>query len=457
MVDHAQARSRYLRDLITLTTLFAVVMVLTNVIGTKLFLLFPEWLPSGFGSLTNAGFVVLTTGIITYPLTFLLTDVVSEVYGAKRANHMVVLGFVSSIVMLLVLNLGVGLPRADRFWVDPSGNFQHGSDILSVADDQREIVLDSQHHLLQPVAHANGTTTELLLGVPTFGANHAYGEPNPVRFQRYHTTTRMPERWDQRGPVTLAAEQDLAGFAAGAQVVPAVRVLAQVPVVVAEPIAVELEYLAGLPPSGSLLTGDGALLDYTILDPTANTVTLSLNWMMGARLGLESVALADGQPLALAVQAQPADMQYAYESAFAAPGILLFASMLAYLVAQLLDVSLFHFWKRVTKGRFLWLRNNGSTAVSQLVDTIIVNGIFLPVAFGMDFGATVSVIVAVYLCKLALAVLDTPLIYLGVWFAKRRLGYAMHETVPDLLALDGVAGQGAGDAISPADQDTPRG
>jgi len=45
------------------------------------------------------------------------------------------------------------------------------------------------------------------------------------------------------------------------------------------------------------------------------------------------------------------------------------ASMIAYVVAQLIDVQLFHFWKRVTGGRFLWIRNNASTLVSQLADT----------------------------------------------------------------------------------------
>ncbi|MFK7760307.1 MAG: queuosine precursor transporter [Phycisphaerales bacterium] len=48
------------------------------------------------------------------------------------------------------------------------------------------------------------------------------------------------------------------------------------------------------------------------------------------------------------------------------------ASMIAYLVAQLVDVHVFHFWKRLTKGKHLWLRNNGSTVVSQLVDTTAV-------------------------------------------------------------------------------------
>ena len=51
--------------------------------------------------------------------------------------------------------------------------------------------------------------------------------------------------------------------------------------------------------------------------------------------------------------------------------------MAAYLLAQMIDVQLFHFWKRRTRGRHLWLRNNGSTMVSQLVDSVTVNVIFL--------------------------------------------------------------------------------
>ncbi len=48
------------------------------------------------------------------------------------------------------------------------------------------------------------------------------------------------------------------------------------------------------------------------------------------------------------------------------------ASMVAYLMAQFVDVKLFHFWKRKTGGKHLWLRNNGSTLISQLIDTVAV-------------------------------------------------------------------------------------
>ena len=81
-----------------------------------------------------------------------------------------------------------------------------------------------------------------------------------------------------------------------------------------------------------------------------------------------------------------AGYQKAFESVFSINGTLLFASMSAYLSAQLIDNRLFHFWKRLTKGRHLWLRNNGSTMISQLVDTVVVGCILYYWGFGMEPG-----------------------------------------------------------------------
>ena len=221
-----------------LATAFCVVLVLTNIIGTKLFEVFPDGRP---GWIPGEGPLVLTSGILTYPLTFLLTDLVSELWGVRRASFMVILGFAMSLLMLAILQLAIPLPPGG-FWTN-----------------------------------------------------------------------------------------DALGFG-------------------------------------------------------------------------------------------PAEMQLAFEATFAYPGTLLFASMTAYLVAQLFDVRLYHFWWRVTGGKHMWIRNNGSTSISQLVDTIIVNSIFLKMAFGMEWPAIIEVIVAVYLCKLLLAMLDTPLIYLGRALLYRFLG-----------------------------------
>ena len=94
------------------------------------------------------------------------------------------------------------------------------------------------------------------------------------------------------------------------------------------------------------------------------------------------------------------------------------ASMLAYLTAQSIDVRLFHFWKQLTKGRHLWLRNNASTMVSQLVDTVaILSILYMAGNFGESVttvAALIVLIVNAYLFKLVAALLDTPLFYLGV-------------------------------------------
>ena len=104
------------------------------------------------------------------------------------------------------------------------------------------------------------------------------------------------------------------------------------------------------------------------------------------------------------------------------------ASMIAYLAAQLCDVSLFHFWKRLTKGKHLWLRNNGSTLVSQLVDSFAVITIthFWAGALPIDPDAAVwpqlfVFIASGYVFKLVVALLDTGPFYLGVHYLSRYL------------------------------------
>ena len=105
------------------------------------------------------------------------------------------------------------------------------------------------------------------------------------------------------------------------------------------------------------------------------------------------------------------------------------ASMMAYLAAQFIDVQLFHMWKRLTAGRHLWLRNNGSTMVSQLVDTVA--GIMvthywaggLPVDSDSALLPQLGVLVASgYAFKVIVAAADTLPFYLGVAWLNRYLG-----------------------------------
>jgi len=89
------------------------------------------------------------------------------------------------------------------------------------------------------------------------------------------------------------------------------------------------------------------------------------------------------------------------------------ASMAAYLIAQLVDVQLFHFWKRVTKGKHLWIRNNASTFTSQLVDTLVI--LLILCALGViPWDKFTALLINGFLFKVLVAAADTPLVYLIV-------------------------------------------
>ena len=111
------------------------------------------------------------------------------------------------------------------------------------------------------------------------------------------------------------------------------------------------------------------------------------------------------------------------------------ASMIAYLAAQLCDVHLFHFWKRLTSGRHLWLRNNGSTMVSQFVDTFAVITIThfyahsLPVAASEPLWPQLwTFILTGYVFKFLVAALDTMPFYVGSSWLRRYL--AVEDEIP---------------------------
>ena len=96
---------------------------------------------------------------------------------------------------------------------------------------------------------------------------------------------------------------------------------------------------------------------------------------------------------------------------FASGQRILLASMVAYVFAQLLDIAVFHQLKRATKGRFLWLRATGSTVISQLLDTILIQ--WLVWNESLDVAKLTSLIIGSWLGKLIIAIALTPLIYAG--------------------------------------------
>jgi len=107
-----------------------------------------------------------------------------------------------------------------------------------------------------------------------------------------------------------------------------------------------------------------------------------------------------------------------FEKVFGATAIAVFASMAAYLLAQYIDIQLFHFWKKLTKGKHLWLRNNFSTFLSQFVDTFSV--LFLLCSFGkIDWELFGGLLLSGFLFKVLIAALDTPFLYAAVYGLRR--------------------------------------
>jgi len=114
-----------------------------------------------------------------------------------------------------------------------------------------------------------------------------------------------------------------------------------------------------------------------------------------------------------------------YDSVFQNAWRLIAASMIAYLFAQFIDVKIFHFWKRLTNGKHLWLRNNGSTIASQLVDTTLVIMILFVGVWDSD--QIISAIIDGWLFKMFMAFIDTPIIYGIIHLLKGKIEIAGHE------------------------------
>ncbi len=119
-----------------------------------------------------------------------------------------------------------------------------------------------------------------------------------------------------------------------------------------------------------------------------------------------------------------------YQLIYATTSGAVFASMMAYIAAQYCDVQLFHFWKRVTRGKYLWVRNNFSTMISQLVDSFMV----VLVTFGavylagdMTTKTLLTLMFSNYIFKFCVAVIDTGPFYLGVIQLRKYLGLAPGE------------------------------
>jgi len=108
--------------------------------------------------------------------------------------------------------------------------------------------------------------------------------------------------------------------------------------------------------------------------------------------------------------------------------IAVFASMTAYLFAQFIDIQIYHFWKRLTKGKHLWLRNNFSTWFSQFIDTFSI--LTLLCSFGvLPWESFKGLLISGFLFKVMVAALDTPFLYLGVYLFRNRFNLKVNEEI----------------------------
>ena len=120
-----------------------------------------------------------------------------------------------------------------------------------------------------------------------------------------------------------------------------------------------------------------------------------------------------------------------FHNVFGLSGAAVFASMMAYLFAQYIDIRIFHFWKKLTNGKHLWLRNNASTIFSQFIDTFSV--LFLLCMFNvLSWDIFSTLLINGFLFKVFFAAFDTPLFYLCSWYLKKKFNLADNEDLSDI-------------------------
>lgn len=182
----------------------------------------------------------------------------------------------------------------------------------------------------------------------------------------------------------------------------------------------------------SELFGEKKARDMVWVGLLLNGWVVFLLWLGGVLPGFEALD-SSGMPALDAAGRMPVFFEIR-ELAFGAVA----ASMVAYIAAQFCDVRLFHFWKGVTNGKHLWLRNNASTMTSQMVDTtavILITHFYasaLPIVDGEPLWPQLMIfILSGYVFKLSVAALDTGPLYMAVRWLRPYLGLAENEEAVD--------------------------
>lgn len=128
-----------------------------------------------------------------------------------------------------------------------------------------------------------------------------------------------------------------------------------------------------------------------------------------------------------AIENSPID-DATFHRVFALSPLAVLASMIAYLSAQFVDIRIYHYWKNLTQGKHLWLRNNFSTFSSQIIDSttvILLLCSFQVLPWDLFWGLVVSSVIF----KILVAAVDTPFLYLFVWLIRRRFDLTVGEEI----------------------------
>jgi len=128
-----------------------------------------------------------------------------------------------------------------------------------------------------------------------------------------------------------------------------------------------------------------------------------------------------------AISTSPVD-DATFHKVFAMSPLAVLASMIAYLSTQYVDIRIYHFWKTLTKGKHLWLRNNFSTFASQIIDSTTV--ILLLCVFGLlPWEIFWGLVVSSVLFKILVAAFDTPFLYLFVGIIRKVFNLQVGEEI----------------------------
>lgn len=124
--------------------------------------------------------------------------------------------------------------------------------------------------------------------------------------------------------------------------------------------------------------------------------------------------------LSLLLPTSNLEQQRAFQAVLGLSGLRIFSSLVSYVASQIVGIQLYVAIKRWTGSRFLWLRNNGATSVSQIVDTVLIDLIFLWWGLGMTLVEIAPIMLFSYAYKAFFSIACTPLFYLLVFLIRGR-------------------------------------